>query len=72
LEIGPLENSEAAFKAEYQRVTSDIEKTSGVDIQRIWEESETFTRKVDFAMALIDKGFRIPVADEAVRQIQSN
>jgi hypothetical protein len=60
--IGPVEGDGSALRAEYARVCEEaaagrIEQGA---LDRMWQESEIFARKVDFVLALQRKGFRIP------------
>ena len=61
LEVGPIRDPDA-FEREYKRVAKAINagEVSQEDLDRIWQESEPFQRRVDFVAAVIAKGFTPP------------
>jgi len=61
LECGPVEDGKE-FIEEYMRVTKALNarEIPQEDLDRIWQESEPFEKKVQFTAALLFKGFVSP------------
>jgi len=53
----------AAAKDEYRRVSLDFSSGEGIpesDYERVWQESECRVRSVEFVLAILRKGIRLP------------
>lgn len=66
VECGPVASKEETVE-EYKRIcgAAGLCEIPEEDLQKIWRECEVYVRKVDFVVALRNKGFLLP--DEAAR-----
>lgn len=61
LECGLVDSVEET-EAEYRRVGAAVAagELPQADLDRIWQESEPYVKKVDFVLAVVNKGFAVP------------
>ena len=62
VKIGPYDRTRADFEEEYRETAEAVNanKVPPEILDSWWQESEVYQRKVDFGMALLAKGIKVP------------